>query len=118
MGATRQKIRRPDKITDVVINAIQNFRPIREGENRKLREFITVVEHGYRDLKRLGLEAEITTTSSVSIIERKLPNDIKKEWSKIVCSSVQSVDKSNKFPVLLAFLLDQRKIIEYETYRI
>ena len=105
----------PTKITDVVINAIQNFKPIREGENRKLLEFITVVEDGYRDLKRLGLEAEITTTSSVSVIERKLPNDIKKEWSKIVCSSVELVDKSNKFPSLLAFLLDQRKIIEYET---
>jgi len=70
----------PTKITDIVINAIQNFRPIREGENRKLLEFITVVEDGYRDLKWLGLEAEIMMTSSVSIIERKLPNDIKKEW--------------------------------------
>lgn len=110
-----RKYEDPTKIMDVVINAIQNFRPIREGESRKLLEFITVVEDGYRDLKRLGLEAEITTTSSVSIIERKLPNDIKKEWSKIVCSSTDPVDKSNKFPALLKFLQDQRKIIEYET---
>ena len=115
MGRLDRKYGDPTKITDVVINAIQNFRPIREGENRKLLEFITVVEDGYRGLKRLGLEAEITTTSSVSVIERKLPNDIKKESSKIVCSSVEPVDKSNKFPALLTFLLDQRKIIEYET---
>ena len=107
----------PTKITDVVINAIQNFKSdsIKEGENRKLLEFITVVEDGYRDLQRVGLEAEITTTSSVSIIERMLPNDIKKEWSKIVCFSVEPINRSNRFPSLLTFLLDQRKIIEYET---
>ena len=115
MGRLDRKYRGPTNITDVVIKATQNFRPIRLRENRKLLEFITVVEDGYRDLKRLGLEAEITTTSSVSIIERKLPNDIKKEWSKIVCSSVEPVDKSNKFPALLTSLLNQRKIIEYET---
>ena len=69
----------PTKITDVVINVIQNFKPINEGENRKLFEFITVVVDSYRDLQRLGLEAEITTTNSVSIIERKQPDDIKKE---------------------------------------
>ena len=103
----------PTKITDVVINAIQNCKPIKEGESRKLLEFITTVEDGYRDLKRLGLQSEITTTSSVSIIERKLPNDIKKEWSKIVCST--TIDKSDKFSNLLTFLLEQRKIIEYET---
>ena len=53
--------------------------------------------------------------SPVSIIERKLPNDIKKEWSNIVCSSVEPINRSNRFPSLLTFLLDQRKIIEYET---
>ena len=105
----------PTKLTDVVINTIQNFKSIKEGENRKLLKFITVVEDGYRDLQRLGLEAEITTTSSVSIIERKLPNDIKKEWSKIVCSNAEPINRSNRFPSLLTFLLDQRKIIEYET---
>ena len=55
----------PTKITDVVINTIQNFKSIKEGENRKLLEFITVVEDGYRDLQRLGLEAEITTTNGL-----------------------------------------------------
>lgn len=102
----------PTKITDIVINAIQNFKTLREGESRKLLELISTVEDGFNDLKRLGLEKEITTTSSVSIIKRKLPNDLKEEWSKIVCST--KIDKSNKFPTLLAFLREQRKIVEYE----
>ena len=33
---------------------------------------------------RLGLEKEITTTSSVSIIEKRLPADIRREWSRLV----------------------------------
>ena len=68
----------PAKVADVVMCAIQNMKPIREGENKKFVEFINVIDDGCRDLRRLGLEKEITTTSSVSIIERKLPNDVKK----------------------------------------
>lgn len=61
----------PTKIVDVIMNAIQNTRNIREGENNRLIDLINVVEGGYRDSKRLGLEKEITTTSSVSVIELK-----------------------------------------------
>ncbi|KAL9955853.1 hypothetical protein ACROYT_G037242 [Oculina patagonica] len=73
----------PAKVADVIMCAIQNMRPIREGESKKFVELINVIDDGYRDLKRLGLEKEITTTSSVSIIERKLPNDVKREWAKL-----------------------------------
>ena len=76
-------------------------------------ELIDAVEDGYKDLKRLGLEREITTTSSESIIERKLPSEIKKELAKLVDDSV--VDKTNKFPSLLNFLLSPKRAIEYDT---
>ena len=70
----------PTKVTDVIIDAIQNFKTIQKGETKKLPDFITVLEDGYRDLKRLGLEHEITT-SAVSTIEKKLPQDIKRDWT-------------------------------------
>ncbi|XP_068712869.1 uncharacterized protein [Montipora foliosa] len=73
-----------------------------------------MLEDGYRDLRRLGLEAEITTTSSVSIIERKLPMDIRREWAQSVSSDASMVDKMNKFPSLLRFLLNQKRAIEYD----
>jgi len=102
------------KVADVVMCAIQNIKPIREGENKKFVEFINVIDDGYRDLRRLGLEKEITTTSSVSIMERKLPNDIKREWAKLVSSEHSPIDKRDKFPSLLRFLLEQKQAIEYE----
>ena len=104
----------PTKVVDVIMNAIQNTRNIRDGENNRLIELINVVEDGYRDLQRLGLEKEITTTSSVSVIEKKLPTDVRKEWAKLVSSDHSTVDKTNKFPSLLKFLLNQKQAIEYE----
>ena len=99
----------PAKVADVIIDSIRRTKIIREGE-----EFVNMLEDGYRDLRRLGLEAEITTTSPVSIIERKLPMDIRREWAQSVSSDASMVDKMNKFPSLLRFLLIQKRAIEYD----
>ena len=74
----------PAKLTNTIINTIQDIRPIKEGEKKRFIELVDAVEDGYKDLKRLGLEREITTTSSVSIIERKLPANVKREWAKLI----------------------------------
>ena len=91
------------------------MRLIKEGENKRFIELVDAVEDGYKDLKRLGLEREITTTSSISIIERKLPANIKREWAKLVSTDNSTVDKTDKFPSLLSFLLTQKRAIEYDT---
>ena len=50
----------PAKVVDIIMNDIQNTRNIKDSENRRLIEFVNIIEDGYRDLKRLGLEKEIT----------------------------------------------------------
>ncbi|KAJ7337869.1 hypothetical protein OS493_008027 [Desmophyllum pertusum] len=87
----------------------------KKEENKRFIEFVEIVDNGYRDLLRLGLEKEITTTSSVSIIEKKLPADIRRDWAKLVSSDTSSVDKKDKFPSLLKFLLNQKTAIEYDS---
>ena len=104
----------PAKAADVIIDSIRRTKIIREGEDKRLVEFVNMLEDGYRDLRRLGLEAEITTISSVSIIERKLAMDIRREWAQSVSSDASMVDKMNKFPSLLRFLLNQKRAIEYD----
>ena len=101
-------------IVDVIMNSIQATRVITEGQSKKLLDFINIIENGYRDLQRLGLEKEITTTSSVSMIEKKLPADLKREWARLVSCADSNIDKTDKFPSLLRFLLDQKSAIEYE----
>ena len=66
---------------------------------------------GYRDLLRLGIKQD---TSTVSIIEEKLPKVIRRELSREVNRTNSKVDEFNKFPCLLNFLLEQKRIIEYE----
>ncbi|XP_066029071.1 uncharacterized protein [Pocillopora verrucosa] len=104
----------PAKVVDVIMNSIQVTRVITEGQRKKLLDFINIIENGYRDLQRLGLEKEITTTSSVSMIEKKLPADLKREWARLVSCADSNIDKTDKFPSLLQFLLDQNSAIEYE----
>ena len=72
----------PTRVADAIINDIRRVRAIKEGENRRFVEFIGIIEDGYRDLKRLGLETEITATSSVSTIERKVTGRRKKGMGK------------------------------------
>ena len=110
-----EKYGAPGKVADVIIDGIRRTIIIREGEEKRFVEFVEIVEDGYRDLKRLGLESEITTTSSVSIIEKKLPADIRRKWAEIVSADNSIVDKTNKFPSLLKFLRSQRGAIEYDT---
>lgn len=64
------------KVVDVIIDGIWRIRVIREGEEKRFVEFVEIVEDGYRDLKRFGLELEIIIMSFVSIIEKKLLVDI------------------------------------------
>ncbi|XP_022806416.1 uncharacterized protein LOC111343493 [Stylophora pistillata] len=105
----------PAKVADVIIDEIKRFRMLREGEDHRFIDFVTLLEDGYRDLKRLGLETEITTTSSVSVTEKALTPDIKRKWSELVSSRDSPVDKSNKFPSLLDFLQSKKRAIEYES---
>ena len=50
----------------------------------------------------------------MSVIEKKLPTDVRKEWAKLVSSEESTVNKMDKFPSLLKFLLNQKQAIEYE----
>ena len=70
---------------------------------------------GYRDLIRVKVECEISNNGTVSLIEERLPRGIKREWSREVNKSGSVVEEKNKFPYLLKFLQEQRKIIEYES---
>ncbi|XP_078370325.1 uncharacterized protein LOC144654092 [Oculina patagonica] len=105
----------PTKVADVIINDIRRVKAVKEGENKRFVELVNIIEDGHRDLRRLGLESEIRTTSSVSIIKRKLPTDIRKEWAKLLSSEPSPVDRTNKFPSLLQFLLTQKRAIEYDS---
>eukprot|EP00794_Sanderia_malayensis_P021205 gene21205-23287_t len=110
-----EKYGRTSKLADVVMFDIKRLRVVKEGDDRRFIELVETVEKGYRDLLRVGIEREISNTSTVSIIEEKLPRDIRREWSREVNKANSKVEESNKFPYLLEFLLEQKQIIEYKS---
>lgn len=104
----------PSKVIDVIMNDIKTMQSVKENENNKFIKLVETVECAYRDLERLNLEREISNTSTVSLIEEKLPLDIKIKWAEKVKGCTDSdVDKFNKFPSLLEFLIERKSIIEY-----
>ena len=105
----------PTKIADVIIDKIRRFRILKEGEDKHFIEFVTLVEDGYRDITRLGLEAEITATSTVSIIEKALSTDIRRKRAEMLSCRGSHINKSKRFPSLLEFLQNQRSAIEYDS---
>ena len=105
----------PSKLVDVVVYDIKNIKHLQEGDDQSFLELINTVEKGYQDLARINMESEISNSGTVSLIEERLPRDIKREWSREVNRSTSKVEQKNKFPYLLQFLQEQRKIIEYES---
>ena len=67
------------KLADIVVNDIKRLKCIREGDNKGIISLVDIIERGYRDLELLGLEKEIPNTGTVSLIEEKLPRDIRRE---------------------------------------
>ena len=104
----------PAKIADTITDGIWRFRTIKEGEDKRFIEFVSIVEDGHRDLVRLGLETEITTISFISIIEKALLTDIRRNWAETVSCPNSIVEKSNKFPSLVEYLQNKTSAIEYD----
>ena len=102
-------------LTDVIINDVRMSPPVEDDDEKGFVELVDTVERGYRDLKGAKLEREMSNTSTVSIIEGKLPKMIKQEWSSVINKTGSEVDDKNKFPALLEFLLEQKRIIEYSS---
>ena len=106
---------KPSKLTDAIMNEIKRFRQLSDGDLKRFTEFVNMVEKGYRDLVRIGMEREISNSHAVSLVEEKMPERIAWEWAKEVSRRNSAVDERNKFPHLLDFLLEQRRIIEYSS---
>jgi hypothetical protein len=103
----------PSKITDSIMSGISKFRKIENDDNKRILEFIGIIERAYHDLKGVKMEREINNTNVVSLIESKLPKNLAINWYRIIHAVDSKVDKSNKFPHLMQFLITERNALEY-----
>ena len=100
------------KIQDVYLNVIKRSTLFIEG--KELISFIDMLEACYQDLKMIRYENEFTNTTVTSLIESKLPKDVRREWAKEIDKRDTTVTDENKFERLLEFLKELRRIVEYD----
>ena len=73
------------------------------------------MKKGYRDFSRMKVEYEISNATVLSIIKKKLPKAISRDWSKKINKDGRKMEELNKSPSLLKFLLKQKKILKYDS---
>ena len=95
------------KENDQLLAHVTNFKQIKDNENKRLIQFIDVLEKVNLEMKFLGRDSELKNTTIVNIIEGTLPNDLEMKWIERIYVQNRRVDKLNKFPDLLSFLLER-----------
>ena len=62
----------------------------------------------------MGRESEIKNSTIISIFEEKLPDELRRKWIERIYDKESTIDKRDKFPGFLKFLLERKMVIEYE----
>ena len=98
------------KYTDAVL---ADLAKISKGDSKAALHLINTVEKAYQDLARIGLEQEMSNSYIISIIEKKLPEEMRIDWVKSIAEKGE-VDSAKVFKLLMEFLRKWRNIIEYD----
>ena len=77
-----QRYADPVRLTDCVIDRLKGLKPIPEGNTAKFVEAVEVIEKCWTDMKRNKLEEQMSTVMVISLIEKILPLQQKRDWTK------------------------------------
>ena len=113
-----KKFGSPSRMIDAIMSDINNIGIIGNHDDVSFIKFVDTIEQGYRDLSRLNLQNEISTTTVISMIERKLPRDIRRLWARRIEDDESQVDVTNKFPEFLKFMLAEKRAVEYDNAQV
>ena len=98
-------------IVEIVLKDIKHFQSIKENEERRLLTFIDIIQKASMELKYRGREPEIKNSTIISIIEEKLPVELRKNWIERTYEKYSAIDKGDKFPGFLKFLLEKKMVV-------
>jgi hypothetical protein len=100
----------PRKYIDAVLSDLSK---VSKGDGVAALNMINTVEKAYRDLVQIGSEIEMSNSYMISMIEKKLPDQMRMEWIKLIAEKGEK-DSQVVFSMLMEFLARWRKIIEYD----
>ena len=98
------------KYVDVILSDLARTT---KGDSKAALHLINTVEKEKRDLERIGAGQEMSNSTIIAMIEKKLPEEMRFDWIKTV-SLRAGEDSGYKFRLLLEFLQRWRQMIEYD----
>ena len=84
-----------------------------KGDSKNTLIMINTVEKDYRDLSRMNKESEMKNGTILSMIEKKLPEEIRLEWLSTFAEMTEE-DSDEKFDLLMKLLRKWPVMIEYD----
>ena len=100
------------KLVDAILADLSK---LPRGDGKNTLQMIKTVEKAYRDLTRMGRSNEMQNGTILSIIERKLPEEIRSEWIKIIAEREGDDDSEEKFELIFKLLQTWKIRLEYDS---
>ena len=100
----------PRKIVESVVQDLKRLSPVADGDTVGFIKMVQVVDTCYVDLCKVDLQSEISNVNIVNSIQELLPSEPYKRWVRL---SRSIEDKTELFPTLLKFLLEEKKDLEF-----
>ena len=110
-----QKFGNVGHLVDKILDDIKRLK-IQDVNSEAILNMISIVEKANSDLERLGQEAELHNSTTISIIEQSMTKEMKVEWVKEIAGKPctgKAFSSRQKFTGLLEFLKGWRNRLEY-----
>ena len=93
------------KLVDAIFYDVKKL-SLKSNNWSEVLKMINTIEKAWRDLKSLGQSYELYNSTTISIIEQAMTQQVKMEWVKMIAS--KGCESQQKFHRLLDFLKDWR----------
>lgn len=87
------------------------YRTVKESDDKRLVEFIDLVEASFKNLERMGLQGEMANSRVTGEIERNLPGELFKRWARHM--NDKEIKQEMRMQGLISFLEGERRSVEY-----
>ncbi|KAJ8036637.1 hypothetical protein HOLleu_20672 [Holothuria leucospilota] len=95
----------PRFTADAIINDINKFKAVKEGEDSRFCELVNLVRTSYNALKEVGRPHDMDNSQMLALIERKLNMDDRKVWFRYL----EREGKQASLSVLIDWLTSEMK---------
>ena len=104
----------PIKFISCVMKEVLSFPFINYGEYRHLVSYSLILENNFNRLVCLGLQHEISNTSTMTSILKKFPRSVEEKWNEYL-STLDNATKIKPFSAFIKWLETQREVWERMT---